>query len=194
MTDGPARSDDPDVEALLAQHLPGLRGFIRLRSGPQLRSLEETTDLVQSVCREILQHRDRFRFPDEDGFRRWLYTTALRKIGHRAQHYRAQKRDAGRTVSLDGARASAEELLDGYSRVCTPSQVVQAREQVSRIEAAFDRLPEDYREVITLARIAGLSHAEIADRMGRTVKAARSLLFRALERLSELLGDEPSAG
>lgn len=192
MTGDAARGEGRDIDALLAEHLPGLRGFIRLRSGPQLRSLEETTDLVQSVCREILLHRDRFQFPDEDGFRRWLYTTALRKIGHRAQHYRALKRDVGRTISLEGGRDSAEELLNGYSKVCTPSQVVQAREQVSRIEAAFDQLPEDHREVVTLARIVGLSHTEIAERMGRTESATRSLLFRALERLSELLGDEAS--
>jgi len=189
----PPGEREPDIEALLAEHLPGLRGFIRLRSGPMLRSLEETTDLVQSVCREILQHRDRFRFPDDDGFRRWLYTTALRKIGHRAKHYRAQKREAGRTISLEGAGAPAEELLNCYSRVCTPSQVVQAREQVSRIELAFDRLPDDYREVITLARIAGLSHAEIAVRMERSEAAVRTLLYRALERLSELLGEERDA-
>ena len=48
------------------------------------------------------------------------------------------------------------------------------------MEAAFDSLPDDYREVITLARIAGLSHAEIARQMARSESAVRMLLSRAL--------------
>jgi len=55
---------------------------------------EETVDLVQSVCREVLQHRERFAHPEERGFQRWLYRTALRKIAHRAEYWRAAKRDA----------------------------------------------------------------------------------------------------
>ena len=64
-----------------------------------------------------------------------------------------------------------------------------AREELERIESAFDRLPEEYREVITLARIAGLSRAEIAERMGRREGAVRTLLSRALARLAELLDE-----
>jgi RNA polymerase sigma-70 factor (ECF subfamily) len=189
----PDPTPDRDVEALLREHLPGLRGFIRLRTGPFLRSLEETTDLVQSVCREILQHKDRFQHDDHgDGFRKWLYTTALRKIGKRGAYYRAQKREAARNVSIDGvgegSNEGAAELLGCYDKICTPSHVVRAREEVSRIEQAFDELPDHYREVITLSRIAGLTHAEIAERTDQSEGAVRMQLYRGLERLSEILG------
>lgn len=182
-------SDPPsdDVEELLAEHLPGLRGFIRLRTGPFLRSLESTTDLVQSVCREILEHRDRFRHPGEDGFRKWLYTTALRKISKKSDYHRAQKREAARTVSYEGGEEGARELLGAYANVATPSRFAHAREEVERIERAFDELTDAQREVITLSRIAGLSHAEIAEKTGRSEGAVRMQLFRALERLSEIL-------
>ena len=184
---------EPDVEALLREHLPGLRGFIRLRTGPFLRSLEESTDLVQSVCREILEHKDRFRFQDDDGFRKWLYTTALRKIGKRGAYYRAQKREAARNVSIEGAGEGSNEgnaeLLGCYDKICTPSHVVRGREEVTRIEHAFDQLPEHQRDVIALSRIAGLTHAEIAERTDRSEGAVRMLLYRGLERLSELLGE-----
>jgi type IV pilus assembly protein PilW len=79
----------------------------------------------------------------------------------------------------------ARGLLDCYRTFCTPSGVLQAREEVERIEAAFDALPDDYREVITLSRIVGLSHAEIAERSGRSEGATRTLLYRALGRLAE---------
>jgi hypothetical protein len=44
------------------------------------------------------------------------------------------------------------------------------------------------REVIALAKIAGLSRAEIGERMGRSETAVRTLLHRALADLAERLG------
>ena len=183
-----AAGDDSAIEELLHEHLPELRGYVRLRMGREIRNMESASDIVQSVCREILQHRDRFRFPGEDGFRRWLYTTALRKLSQRAERLRAVKRGGGH-VALDEVpeAVAAEGLLDCYRSFCTPSRVVQAREEVARIEAAFDELPDDYREVVTMARILGMSHAEIAVRTGRSAGATRMLLYRALEKLSEVL-------
>ena len=75
--------------------------------------------------------------------------------------------------------------------------MVGAREEVLRIEQAFEELPENFREVITLSRILGLSHREIAEQTGSTEGATRALLFRALARLSRLLDveeDEHDAG
>jgi DNA-directed RNA polymerase specialized sigma24 family protein len=43
--------------------------------------------------------------------------------------------------------------------------------------------------VISLARIVGLSHAEIAKEMGRSEGAVRTLLSRALARLATLLDE-----
>jgi RNA polymerase sigma factor (sigma-70 family) len=58
-----------------------------------------------------------------------------------------------------------------------------AREQIERLELAFDGLSEDHRKVITLARIVGLPHKDIAAEMGRSESATRMLLFRALGQL-----------
>ena len=62
-----------------------------------------------------------------------------------------------------------------------------AQEQADRVEAALERIPEDYREVIVLSRYAGLSHAEIGEEMGRSQVAIRSLLSRALAQLADEL-------
>jgi RNA polymerase sigma factor (sigma-70 family) len=183
-----AAGDDSAMEELLRQHLPELRAYVRLRVGREIREMESASDIVQSVCREILQHRERFRFPGVDGFRRWLYTTALRKLSKRARTYRAVKRDAAHVPYEEGQDgAAARDLLAGYRSFCTPSRAAQAREEVARIEAAFDQLPDDYREVITMARILGMPHAAIAEQTGRSEGATRMLLYRALERLSEVL-------
>jgi RNA polymerase sigma factor (sigma-70 family) len=78
-------------------------------------------------------------------------------------------------------------LAEQYARLGTPSRHAIAREALARVEAAFDRLPEDYREVIVLHRIAGLSHREIGERLDRSEIASQRLLARALARLSTLL-------
>lgn len=179
-------SDPRAVEALLARYLPGLRAFIRLRSGPLVRAREESEDLAQSVCREILQNADRFQHGDEIGFRHWLFTTALRRIQNRHEYWKAQKRDAARDVPMLAPDSSGD-LLGCYRSFTTPSQNAMAEEEARRIEDAFDKLSEEDREVITLSRIVGLSHREIGERTNRTEGAARVHLHRALIRLAELL-------
>jgi len=57
---------------------------------------ESASDLVQSVCLEILQHLDRFRYRGEAGFKHWLYTTALRRIVNKHEFNTAAKRDVRR--------------------------------------------------------------------------------------------------
>ncbi len=180
------RDGDSDaLEALLQQHYPALRAYVRLHRGDLIRSKEDSTDIVQSVCREVLQQLHHFRFAGEDGFRRWLFTTATRKICDRYDYYLAAKRD----VRLENAPPSGSraDLLDRYGSFCTPSRVAEAREEIARIEAAFDRLSERYREVILLARVVGLSRAAIAEHLGSTEGAIRTLLTRVTAKLAGLL-------
>lgn len=191
LADLAAAGDPAALAELIERHLPGLRAFVRLRAGPVVRAREGESDIVQSACREVLQHADRFQHRGEAGFKRWLYTTALRKILNKDEFHRAERRDVGREhkpVEDDEGR-----LLDTYASFTTPSRVAAAREELERIERVFDELPEEYREVIVLARIVGLSRAEIGEQMGRSEGAVRNLLHRALARAAELLHVEPAS-
>ncbi|MFG0315675.1 MAG: RNA polymerase sigma factor [Planctomycetota bacterium JB042] len=184
-----AEAGDPEaVDALLSRFLPGLRAFVRLRSGRLVRTRESASDLAQSACREVLQNLDRFEHGGEAGFRYWLYTTALRKIQKRAEYWRAEKRAAAREVPLLPADEESDEcLLDAYRSVATPSRHAMAREELARVEAAFDALSEGDREIIVLARVCGMSHAEIGERLKKSAGAARVQLHRALGRLADEL-------
>ena len=188
-----ADGDRAALEELLDQYLPDVRAFVRLRSDRALRQRESSSDLVQSVCREVLQHASRFRHPEPDAFRRWLFTTALRKLRDRRDFHLAARRDVKREVA--GADSAAQRaLLERYSGFCTPSRDAGAREELERVERAMDNLPEAYREVITLTRIAGLSHDVAAAEMGRSPGALRMLLHRALAGLvAEVERDRPPA-
>jgi RNA polymerase sigma-70 factor, ECF subfamily len=187
-----AEGDREAVDALLEHTLPELRAFVRLRAGPLLRARETESDLVQSVCREVLHGMERFQHPSETAFKRWLYTTAMRKIVNKRDYYRAQKRDVLRERNVD-MEAGGEELLNMYRRFSSPSEKLMAAEECERIERAFSKLPEDQREIILLARFVGMSRAEIAAEQGKSEGAVRVALHRALARLAEVLAvDEPT--
>lgn len=179
---------------LLARHLPSLLAFVRLRTGRLVRDHESHSDLVQSVCRELLAGRERFTYRGENEFRNWLYTAALRKVVERARYHRAQKRDVRREVRPPAEQAREEQSIAGcYATFATPSRELASAEEMRRIEAAFDELADEQREIITLARIVGLSHAQIAARLGCSEASSRQQLHRALIRLSMVLDRQERA-
>ncbi len=185
-----SRGEAVAIGALLEQHLSRLEAFVRLRMGPELRGFESASDLVQSACREVLQHVDRYRYHGESQFRHWLYTTALRKVQNRVRYLRAGRRAAVR-VEPRATASGGIDPLETFARSLsdTPSRQIMRREEIARLETAFASLPEHYREVITLSRIVGLSHREIAEHMAKTESATRMLLSRAMAALSKALGD-----
>lgn len=186
-------SQEGDREALgelLRRYLPRVRAFVRLRMGPMLRARESGSDLVQSVCEDLFSAHG-VAFADEASFRAWLYAAALNKLRNHERHLRAQKRDAAREQPLPAAEAGAAmpdpELERCYATALTPSRVAMARERIARLEQAFDALPDHYREIVTLARVAGLTYEQIAVATGRTTDSVRNILARALNRLGALL-------
>lgn len=188
-----ARAGDAAARGqLFERHLSGLRAYVRLKSGRLVRARESCSDLVQSVCREALADLSRVECDDEQAFRRWLYRVGLHKILRRVDHHTAQKRDAAREVASaepdEGPGDAA--VLGAYATFCTPSRAAAAREEVERVERAFDRLPAEYREIILQARLEERPHGEIAAELGKSVVAVRKLLSRARARLALLLDAE----
>jgi RNA polymerase sigma-70 factor (ECF subfamily) len=185
------RQDRAAIEQLLVRHLPGLEAFVRLRMGPALRSLLTAPDLVQSVCREALEDLGGFEFRGEAPFRHWLYVRAENKLREKHRFHSAGKRSREQEVPLPDAST----FLPAYRELCTPSQELELRETMRRVEAAFDQLPDDYREAVTLHKLCGLSHAEIAERMQRSEGAVRNLVYRGISRLALLVdGGDADAG
>lgn len=176
------------VDAVLARHLPALRAFVRLRAGPAIRARESESDIVQSVCRELLAERSRFEFQGEGAFRSWLYTAALRKILARDRYHRAKKRDLDREVAAAGDEDhELRSVADCYAVLATPSQDLAARELMDRIDSAFAQLDPDHQQALSLSRIAGLPLDDVAREMNRSREACRKLIRRAQVKLALLL-------
>lgn len=172
-----------------------LYGYLRIRCGPALREHESCSDLVQSVCREVLTDVSKFEYRGEPAFKRWLFEAAERKIKDRARYWRREKRDARQVTLPDGAStAQAVSLLDCYASFCTPSKQAIAHEQIERIEKALDELPENYRDAIVQSRLVGLSNEELASKLGQSPAYTRTLVSRGLAKLSTLLDLGASGG
>ena len=192
MVGAAVRREPGALDRLIEAHLDDLRAFVRLQVNPELRMRESQSDVVQSVCREVLEDLPQFEFRGVGSFRAWLFTAALNKVRQKGAFHRAQKRDVAREVRVEAAddsRAAVGAAL--YASLCSPepspSQHAIANEQAARIERAMDQLSPNQREVLLLARVVGLTHEEIAERMGRSMNAVYSLLSRASVGLLALL-------
>lgn len=179
---------DADLDSILARYLPRLHAYVRLHMGGALRGKEASLDVVQSICREVLEERGRFEYQGEGQLVSYILTAAMNKLRERGRHLSRQKRDPNREQAGD----QVDEAV--YASLVTPSQDAVRAERIEALEQALQRLPDDYREVVVLARIVGLPHQEISERMGRTTSSTRNLLGRALTKLSEELGESDSEG
>jgi len=97
----------------------------------------------------------------------------------------------GREVQLEGgdsSRAGHAELVAGTP---TPSMEALAHEKAEAVARALERLPEDYRRVITLRNQERREFDDIGRLMDRSPDAARRLWSRAIERLQRELEAPP---
>ena len=71
----------------------------------------------------------------------------------------------------------------------SPLWLADQTERGALIQEALNSLPADYRLAVVLRYFEGLSGAEMAEAMGRSVKAVERLLARAKEALERQLRD-----
>jgi RNA polymerase sigma factor (sigma-70 family) len=73
-----------------------------------------------------------------------------------------------------------------------PEALVMPRQAVERVQRALEALPVDFREVIVLRELKGLSYREIAAVTGMPIETVISRLARGRERLLAALKAEPT--
>jgi RNA polymerase sigma-70 factor, ECF subfamily len=72
--------------------------------------------------------------------------------------------------------------------------LVIQQQAVARVQQAVEELPVDFREVIVLRELEGLSYKEIAAVVGVPIGTVMSRLARGRERLLPLLDAKPAPG
>lgn len=153
----------------------------------RLRRRMNPSDVVQEVM--LAAHRDfrDFRGQSQGELLCWLRAILIHTL-HRSftTHIKVEKRDVRREVSLDELKSSLEEsayhlaqLLPAH--VESPSEPLQSRERAVEFANGLSGLKPQYRDVIIMRILQGLSFDEIATRMERSPGAVRMLWLRALE-------------
>ena len=166
-----------------------VRWMVRFRMGKELRSKLESMDMVQDTLIHALNDLDNFTYKSEGDFIRWLSTIAENVLRGNLKKLHTNKRDIRREVALKGYGANTgSRLVDNPVPIeaTTPSVIVSKKEDLCNLEKAIDQLKPEYREVIVLAKIDGLSYKDIGKRLGKSEDAVGMLLSRAMLALTSV--------
>jgi RNA polymerase sigma-70 factor (ECF subfamily) len=183
-------------EAALGPLLELYRNYLRLLSrieiGRRLQGKLDASDLVQETFLEAHRHFARFQGTDEPQFVYWLRQILAAKVANLVRHYfGTQARDVRLEQDLaadldNSSRMLGHELVGSLT---SPSQNAARREQAVLLADALEQLPEDYREVIVLRHLEGLTFPEVAQRMARSQDSVQKLWIRGLARLRQVFGE-----
>ncbi len=172
--------------ALVCRYQPWLQLLARLQMNSQFQGKFSQSDIVQQTLLEACRDLPQFRGETEGELLAWLRQILAHVMAHEFRRYRGtQQREIGREVSLEAALAESSQRLGDFLAASgsSPSQQAERHEQEVLLADALAKLPDDYREVIILRNLEGLSHEETAARMQRSVGATRMLWVRALARI-----------
>ena len=186
------RRGEPAAQAeVLVRYQPWLRILARVQLGRRLQGKFDASDIVQQTMLEAFRALPQFRGTTEAELTAWLRQVLARVLAHEVRRYQGtRQRDVDREVSFEQALADSSRRLGDMLAASgsSPSQQAARHEQELILAEVLARLPDDYREVIILRNLEGLSHEDIAEHLGRTPGAVRMLWVRALARLRQELG------
>jgi RNA polymerase sigma-70 factor (ECF subfamily) len=187
------RGDAAAQAEVLGRYEPWLKLLARLQIDSQFQGKFSDSDVVQQTLLEACRDLAKFRGATEAELLAWLRQILAHVFAHEVRRYRGtQQRAIDREISLEEALARSSQRLGDVlvESGSSPSVKVMQREQEVLLADVLAKLPEEYREVIILRNLEGLSHEEVARRMGRSAGAVRMLWVRALARLRSALTGE----
>jgi RNA polymerase sigma-70 factor (ECF subfamily) len=151
------------LEAVLIQYLS--------RGG---RSRTDVEDLCQDLYeRVVAAARNRIPSPT----RPFVFTIARNLLIDRVRHEHVIPIDS--VENLDALNQAIDEPA--------PDRVVIARQELRRLQAALEKLPERQRNAVVMRKIHGLSVREIAQRAGVAEKTVETHLTDGIRALARIL-------
>src|SRR6516164_6943759 len=148
-----------------------------------IRDPTEAEDLAQNVFVQVFKSAPRYK--NTAKFSTWLFTIArnlcLNEIRRRSRHP-AESLDVPHPEQEDQPLHQFED-----KKTFSPPESLLHGELARKIEEAMADLPENQRSAILLCRQEDLSYEEIAEVLGCSVSATKSLIHRGRETLKEIL-------
>jgi RNA polymerase sigma factor (sigma-70 family) len=178
MPDVPAidmHADTHGFETFLRGQFRGLLQFLRARTASE----QDAEDAVQESMAKLMRYRES---EPPSAWKQLLYRIAV-NVAH-DQYRVALSHHSKDHVALDGLEIATGEQ--------TPEQRALYEQQVARLSRAIAELPPKCQRVYLLKRVHGMSHAQIAQRCGISVKMVEKHLATALVQLRRKVGDSSS--
>lgn len=174
-------------EEALGQLLQGFRPYLLRIANSEvpggLQAKVGPSDVVQEALVEALKCFARFQGLTLAELQGWLRTILKRQVCQVTRHYEVtEKRQADREVPLTGLDSQETALAADQS---SPSFRAGRQEEAVLVHAVLQQLPDHYRQILIWREWEELPFAEIAQRLGKSVDAARMVWWRALERFNE---------
>lgn len=165
---------DPDaLRALYERHREGLFGFLLRLAGDRMVAEEILQDTLVAVWRSAA------RFEGRSKARTWLFGVARRQAHNRLRPRASEPRWVG--LSSVAGLAATE---------VGPEDRAIVGWQARRVAEAVARLSVSHREVLVLAMVGELSHAEIGEVLAVPVGTVKSRLHNARTALARLLDEQ----
>jgi len=164
------KGDARAFEELVRRHTRGILNLVYRYFGDASRAEDVAQDIFVKVYRARMKYEPKARFST------WLYRIA---VNHCLNEIRARRAQPAVAVPAD-------DLLEEPSGE-SPDARLNRLELQQAVKKAIDALPENQRMAVLLARYEEMNYGEIAEAMGLSLEAVKSLLFRARENLKQAL-------
>lgn len=176
--------DDSAFEVLVHKYQGMVLALARRYLGSRYTELE---DVAQQVFVRV--YRGRMGYRPEAKVKTWLYSITVNACLNEIRRIRTEKHKSVRSFTA----VFGDDEEGGYvvpdARSEDVSEGLEHEEVRRRVEAAVDALPEQQRLALVLTRFHGQSYQDVADTLGTTIPAVKSLLTRAREHLKRSLED-----
>ncbi len=181
------QGDEEAFAQLFEKYRRRLAVLIHYKLSPEWQGTMEVDDVLQETFFAASQDAGNFVYRAPGSFLSWLARIAEHIIIDEARARNRQKRRAAEMVRFRSeSNPAGPEPVDTN----TPSRILAQEESVRALLGRLNTLPANYREAILLAKVEGLSTAEMAERLGKSREQVAVLLHRAVEKFREATSGE----
>lgn len=180
-----------DVADNFEKYRSYLRVLVELQINPALRGKLDPSGVVQQTLLEAHQAQYQSE-PFGDDPLPWLRRILANNLTDEIRKFGRVKRGGGREVSLEQALEQSSLKLAAFAAAdaVSPSHRLIKEEQILKLTASMNKLPDAQREALILQHWHGWPLAQIAEQMGKTRVAVAGLLKRAVQTLREDLREK----
>ena len=166
-----ARGDRAGVGRCIEQYAPLVWTMARRMT----MTAADAEDAVQEIFLDLWRHAKRFD-PKRGSEQVFVSVLARRRLIDRARHMQRQL-------------AVEQPLNADHLNDLAAGSPVEQDAQIAEARRILAQLPAPHQEAISLSLLEGLSHGEIANRLGWPLGTVKTVIRRGILRLKELMGE-----